>query len=56
MGIEPGTPGLISGGVFLMSGARVETVINDGPVTASGANDMVLDNWGEFTYLRRQRK
>ncbi len=46
-GIEPGTPDLISGGVFVVSGARVAAVINDGPVTTSGANDMVLDNWGE---------
>jgi hypothetical protein len=46
-GIEPGTPDLISGGVFVVSGARVATVINDGPVTTGGANDMVLDNWGE---------
>jgi len=46
-GIEPGTPDLISGGVFVVSGAHVETVINDGPVTTRGANDMVLDNWGD---------
>jgi hypothetical protein len=46
-GIEPGTPDLISGGVFVISGARIETVTNDGPVTTTGANDMVLDNWGE---------
>jgi hypothetical protein len=46
-GIEPGTPDLISGGVFVVSGARVDTVVNDGPVTTFGANDMVLDNWGE---------
>ena len=45
-GIEPGTPDLISGGVYVLSGAEVETVINDGPVTTSGANDMALDNWG----------
>jgi hypothetical protein len=46
-GIGPGTPDLISGGVFVVSGARVAAVINDGPVTTMGANDMVLDNWGE---------
>jgi hypothetical protein len=45
-GIEPGTPDLVSGGVFVVSGAHVETVINDGPVTTRGPNDMVLDNWG----------
>ncbi len=46
-GIEPGTPDLISGGVFVLSGAQVENVVNDGPVTTLGANDMVLDNWGD---------
>jgi len=46
-GIQPGTPDLISGGVFVLSGARVQAVVNDGPVTTFGANDMVLDNWGE---------
>jgi hypothetical protein len=45
-GIEPGTPDLISGGVFVVSGAHVDAVVNDGPVTTTGANDMVLDNWG----------
>jgi hypothetical protein len=44
-GIEAGTPDLISGGVFVVSGARVGTVINEGPVTTFGPNDMVLDNW-----------
>jgi hypothetical protein len=46
-GVAPGTPDLISGGVFVVSGATVETVVNDGPVTTFGANDMALDNWGE---------
>jgi hypothetical protein len=45
-GIEPGTPDLISGGVFVISGAVADTVINHGPVSTSGANDMALDNWG----------
>jgi hypothetical protein len=45
-GIEPGTPDLISAGVFVGAGARVATVVNEGPVTTTGANDMVLDNWG----------
>jgi hypothetical protein len=45
-GIEPGTPDLISGGVFVASGAHVEAVVNEAPVTTTGANDMVLDNWG----------
>jgi hypothetical protein len=46
-GIAPGTPDLISGGVFVISGAVVEQVLNQGPVTTNGQNDMVLDNWGE---------
>jgi hypothetical protein len=45
-GIQPGTPDLISGGVFVVSGAHVDTVVNDASVTTMGANDMVLDNWG----------
>ena len=45
-GIEAGTPDLISGGVFVVYGARVDIVINEGSVTTFGPNDMVLDNWG----------
>jgi hypothetical protein len=45
-GIEPGAPDLISGGVFVISGGHVDTVVNEAPVTTTGANDMVLDNWG----------
>jgi hypothetical protein len=45
-GIEPGTPDLISAGVFVVSGAHVDAVLNEAPVTTIGANDMVLDNWG----------
>lgn len=45
-GIPAGTPDLISGGVFVISGATVERVVNAGPVTTYGQNDMVLDNWG----------
>jgi hypothetical protein len=45
-GIEPGTPDLISGGVYVITGAHVQTVINDGPVTTHGPNDMALGNWG----------
>jgi len=44
--IEPGTANQISGGVFVVSGASVEVVVNNGPVTTYGANDMALDNWG----------
>lgn len=46
-GIPVGTPDLISGGVFVISGAVVEEVVNEGPVTTYGQNDMVLDNWGD---------
>lgn len=45
-GIAPGTPDRITGGVFVVSGAFVDRVRNQGPVTTYGANDMVLDNWG----------
>jgi hypothetical protein len=45
-GIAPGTPDRISGGVFVVYGAFVDCVRNNGPVTTYGANDMVLDNWG----------
>lgn len=46
-GIEPGAADLISGGIFVGSGAEIGTVVNDGAVTTIGPNDMVLDNWGE---------
>jgi hypothetical protein len=45
-GIAPGTPDRISGGVFVVHGAWVDSVRNAGPVTTYGPNDMVLDNWG----------
>jgi hypothetical protein len=45
-GIEKGAPDLISGGVYIITGAHVQTVINDGPVTTHGANDMALGSWG----------
>jgi hypothetical protein len=45
-GIAPGTPDRISGGVFVVYGAFVESVRNRGAVTTYGPNDMVLDNWG----------
>jgi hypothetical protein len=44
--IEPGTADQISGGVFVVFGTSVELVVNNGPVTTYGANDMALDNWG----------
>lgn len=51
-GIPAGTPDLISAGVFVISGAVVQQVINQGPVTTNGANDMALDNWGAVTTWR----
>jgi hypothetical protein len=45
-GIAAGTPDRITGGVFVVSGAFVDTVHNRGSVTTYGPNDMVLDNWG----------
>jgi hypothetical protein len=44
--IKPGTPDLITGGVFVVHGATVDLVNNEGPVTTFGVNDMALDNWG----------
>ncbi|MQS36728.1 hypothetical protein [Streptomyces katsurahamanus] len=45
-GIPAGTPGRISGGVFVVY-AAIREVVNGGPVTTYGVNDMVLDLWGE---------
>ena len=39
-------PIVITGGVFVVYGAHVKKVVNRGPVTTYGVNDMVLDNWG----------
>lgn len=44
--IAPGTPDVITGGVFTVHGAVVDLVHNLGPVVTYGVNDMVLDNWG----------
>ena len=45
-GIAPDTKDRISGGVFVVYGAFVDSVRSRGPVTTHGPNDMVLDNWG----------
>jgi hypothetical protein len=45
-GIAPGTPDKITGGVFVVSGAIIDKVLNAGEVITHGQNDMVLDNWG----------
>jgi len=44
--IAPGTPDMITGGVFTVFNAFVDTVRNLAPVVTYGQNDMVLDNWG----------
>lgn len=44
--IPPGTPDMITGGVFTVFSAFVDVVRNLGPVVTYGVNDMVLDNWG----------
>lgn len=45
-GIAKGTPDRISGGVFIGAGVDAYAVVNHGPVSTYGVNDMVLDNWG----------
>jgi len=44
--IPPGTPDIISGGVFVVYGASVDVVRTEGSVITYGPNDMALDNWG----------
>lgn len=44
--IAEGTSDIISGGVFVVSGAAVDLVENAGHVVTFGPNDMALDNWG----------
>jgi hypothetical protein len=43
--IAAGTADQIAGGVFAIYGARVDLVLNTGPVITYGTNDMALDNW-----------
>lgn len=45
-GIPRGISNLITGGVFVGSGVHAQSVVNAGPVSTYGPNDMVLDNWG----------
>lgn len=49
-GIPMGTGNLITGGVFVGSGVHAHEVINQGPVSTYGPNDMVLDNWGRVDH------
>lgn len=55
-GIPAGTPGQITGGVFTVSGAHVDTVRTMGPITTYGPNDMVLDNWGTVDHWTSEAK
>ncbi len=55
-GIAPGTPDLISGGVFMISGAHAREVVNLGTTTTYGQNDMVLDNWGAVDHWTAKAK
>ena len=48
-GIPKGIGNLITAGVFLGSGVQASSIINEGAVTTYGANDMVLDNWGDVS-------
>lgn len=51
-GIPNGTSNLITGGIFVGSGVHARSVVNEGPVTTYGPNDMVLDNWGKIDTWR----
>lgn len=55
-GIAPGTPDQITGGVFTVYGAHVDSVRNRGPVVTYGVNDMVLDNWGVVDRWTAEKK
>lgn len=54
--IPPGTPDTITGGVFTVFNAFVDTVRNLGPVVTYGQNDMVLDNWGSVDHWVAEEK
>lgn len=54
--IPPGTPDVITGGVFTVHGAYVDTVRNLAAVVTYGVNDMVLDNWGQVDRWEAEAK
>lgn len=54
--IAPGTPDMITGGVFTVFNAFVDTVRNLAPVVTYGQNDMVLDNWGSVDHWVAEEK
>ncbi|MGQ0286027.1 hypothetical protein ACT2CV_02315 [Pasteurellaceae bacterium 22721_9_1] len=41
-----GQPNIITGGIFILSGAHAKEIDSKGTVTTYGVNDMVLDVWG----------
>lgn len=41
-----GQPDMITAGVFIVNGVKVESLVHHGSVTTYGVNDMVLDTWG----------
>jgi hypothetical protein len=45
-GISAGVANMITGGIFLGSGAHAKKILNKAKVVTYGINDMVLDNWG----------
>ncbi|EGS28281.1 hypothetical protein [Streptococcus agalactiae] len=42
-----GQPNMITGGIFILTGAHAQSIHSQGTVTTYGVNDMVLDVWGE---------
>lgn len=42
-----GQPNMITGGIFILNGAKVASLTHHGSVTTYGVNDMVLDTWGQ---------
>lgn len=45
--IPTGQPNLITGGIFIVYGAYVKSIVSNGLVETYGTNDMVLDVWGK---------
>jgi hypothetical protein len=45
--IPYGQANLITAGVFIVYGVKVESLVHKGSITTYGVNDMVLDAWGE---------
>jgi hypothetical protein len=54
--IARGTFNIISGGVFVVTGCRVDVIENQGTVTTYGVNDMALDNWGSVDRWEARQK